>query len=150
MRIVALVLMMAFAWTGQGLPARAAEALSPLTVETASGAHKFEVEVVATEASRAQGLMYRRELAADRGMLFDFQEERPVSFWMQNTYISLDMVFIHADGTVQRVEERATPLSTRNIDSGDAVRFVLEVPAGTAAHIGIKRGSRVKHRLIGG
>jgi uncharacterized membrane protein (UPF0127 family) len=150
MRILAAVLTLALVWAGQVMPTHAAPALTPLTVETASGAHNFQVEVVDTDESRAQGLMYRRELAADRGMLFDFKEQKPVSFWMQNTYISLDIVFIHSDGTVQRVEERATPLSTRTIESGDAVQFVLEVPAGTAAKLGIKRGSRVKHRLIGG
>jgi uncharacterized membrane protein (UPF0127 family) len=127
----------------------AAGALTPLKVQTASGTHSFQVEVADNDQSRAQGLMYRRELADDRGMLFDFKEERDVSFWMQNTYVSLDMIFIGKDGVVRRVEQRATPLSTRMIDSGSPVQFVLEVPAGIAAKLGIARGSTVKHALIG-
>ncbi len=93
--------------------------------------------------------MFRRELAADHGMLFDFGGEQPVSMWMQNTYVSLDMAFIRADGTVHRVEERTTPLSTRAIDAGVNVRYVLEVPAGTAARIGMKRGTKIRHEIIG-
>jgi uncharacterized protein len=126
----------------------AAGELTPLSVRTASGSHNFMVEVADNDQSRAQGLMYRRELADDRGMLFDFKEEKNVSFWMQNTYVSLDMIFIAGDGVVRRVEPRATPLSTRMIDSGSPVRYVLEVPAGIAAKLGITRGSTVEHALI--
>jgi uncharacterized membrane protein (UPF0127 family) len=122
---------------------------TPLSIETASGRHAFQAEVAKDDAMRAQGLMYRRTLDPDKGMLFDFGGEEPVSMWMQNTYVPLDMVFIKADGTVHRVEEHTTPLSTRTIDSGVAVRYVLEVPAGTAAKIGITRGSKVKHKIIG-
>ncbi len=123
--------------------------LTPLTVETASGPHRFEVEVAADDRTRMIGLMHRRELGADRGMLFDFGAEEPVAMWMENTYISLDMAFIREDGTVHRVEERTTPLSRRTIPSGVDVRYVLEVPAGTAARIGMTRGSKVKHAIIG-
>jgi uncharacterized membrane protein (UPF0127 family) len=128
--------------------AHAAE-FTPLSIETASGRHAFQVEVAKDGAMREQGLMYRRSLDPDRGMLFDFGAEEPVSMWMQNTYVPLDMVFIRADGTVHRVEEHTTPLSTRTIDSGVDVRYVLEVPAGTAARIGITRGSKVRHAIIG-
>ena len=93
--------------------------------------------------------MYRRRLDADKGMLFDFGASQPVSMWMQNTYVPLDMVFILEGGTVHRVEEDATPLSTRSIASGVDVRYVLELPAGTARRLGITRGSKVKHRIIG-
>jgi uncharacterized membrane protein (UPF0127 family) len=118
--------------------------LSSLTVETASGSHTFQVEIVDTYEERAQGLMYRRSLAPDHGMLFDFGREEPAPMWMQNTYISLDMAFIRADGTVHRVEENTTPLSPRIIESGVDVRYVLEVPAGTARRIGMTRGSKVQ------
>jgi uncharacterized membrane protein (UPF0127 family) len=128
--------------------AHAAE-FTPLSIETASGRHAFQVEIAKDDAMRAQGLMYRRSLDPDHGMLFDFGSEQPVSMWMQNTYVPLDMVFIRADGTVHRVEEHTTPLSTRTIDSGVDVRYVLEVPAGTAARIGITRGSKVRHKIIG-
>jgi uncharacterized membrane protein (UPF0127 family) len=123
--------------------------LTPLVGETAGGSHTFQVEVADTDPERARGLMFRRELAADHGMLFDFGGEQPVSMWMQNTYVSLDMAFIRADGTVHRVEERTTPLSTRAIDAGVNVRYVLEVPAGTAARIGMKRGTKIRHEIIG-
>jgi uncharacterized protein len=129
-------------------PAQAA-GFSPLTVETKSGPHAFQVEVAADDASRAQGLMYRRKLDPDKGMLFDFGATEPVAMWMQNTYVPLDMVFILNDGTVHRVEEHTTPLSTRSIESGVDVRYVLELPAGTAKRIGIVHGSRVKHAIIG-
>ena len=128
--------------------ARAADP-SALTVTTQSGAHAFQVEVADNDANRAQGLMYRRSLAADRGMLFDFGSEQPVAMWMQNTYVPLDMAFIRADGTVHRVEENTTPLSTRSIEAGVNVRYVLEVPAGTAKRIGMTRGSKVSHPIIG-
>jgi uncharacterized membrane protein (UPF0127 family) len=124
--------------------------LTPLTVETASGKHAFQVEIADDDASRGTGLMYRRSLAPDRGMLFDFGREQPVAMWMQNTFVPLDMAFIRADGTVHRVEEHTTPLSTRTIDSGVDVRYVLEVPAGTAGRIGMKRGSKVRHPIIAG
>jgi uncharacterized membrane protein (UPF0127 family) len=127
---------------------RAAD-LTTWSVETATGSHAFQVEIAADDSTRATGLMYRRSLDPERGMLFDFGREQPVSMWMQNTYVPLDMAFIRADGTVHRVEDHTTPLSTRTIDSGVPVRYVLEVPAGTAARIGMKRGSKVRHRIIG-
>jgi len=131
------------------LPARAAD-LSALTIEApAGGSHTFQVEVADTPEMRAQGLMYRRSLPADYGMLFDFERDEPVSMWMKNTYVALDMVFILSDGTVHRVEQNTTPLSTRTIDSGVPVRYVLELPAGTAARLGIARGAKVRHRIIG-
>ena len=92
--------------------------------------------------------MFRRSLPADRGMLFDFARVEPVSMWMQNTYIPLDMLFIRADGTVARVAENAEPLSTRTIPSGEPVLAVLELLGGTAARLGIKAGDRVEHPLF--
>jgi uncharacterized membrane protein (UPF0127 family) len=129
-------------------PAQAA-GFTPLTVETKSGLHAFQVEVAGDDATRAKGLMYRRKLDPDKGMLFDFGATQPVAMWMQNTYVPLDMVFILNDGTVHRVEEHTTPLSTRSVESGVDVRYVLELPAGTAQRIGIVHGSRVKHAIIG-
>ena len=81
-------------------------------------------------------------------MLFDFQRVEPVSMWMQNTYIPLDMVFIRADGTVARIAEQAEPLSTRTIPSGEPVLGVLEVNGGMAARIGLKPGDKVDHPLF--
>lgn len=118
-------------------------------VETASGAHTFTVELAETPAQRARGLMYRRDMAPDHGMLFDFGADDEVRMWMQNTYIPLDMVFLTRDGVVHRVERNTTPLSTRTISSKGPVRSVLEVIAGTADRIGLKRGDLVRHPIFG-
>jgi uncharacterized protein len=125
-----------------------AQSLEPLTIVTRSARHAFSVEVARDPAQRAQGLMFRRNLAPDRGMLFDFGEVQPLSMWMQNTYIPLDMIFIRRDGTIARVAENAEPLSTRAIPSGEPVLAVLEVAGGTAARLGIRPGDRIDHPLF--
>jgi uncharacterized membrane protein (UPF0127 family) len=122
--------------------------LEPLTIVTSSGRHAFQVEVMRTPDQRARGLMHRQFMPADRGMLFDFKQVEPVAMWMQNTYISLDMLFIRADGTVARIAERAEPLSTRTIPSGEPVLSVLELNAGIAEKLGIKPGDKVEHALF--
>ncbi|MDB5568910.1 MAG: hypothetical protein JWN93_93 [Hyphomicrobiales bacterium] len=120
-----------------------------LTIATASGAHEFKVEVMRTDEQRARGLMHRRYMPADRGMLFDFKSEQPVMMWMRNTYIPLDMVFIRRDGTVINVAENTEPLSDRTIASAAPAFSVLEVNAGVARKIGLKPGDRVRHPLFG-
>lgn len=129
-------------------PARAA---APDVVEIASktGVHAFKVELARTEAERAKGLMFRKELPEGHGMLFDFQKDQEVAFWMDNTYVSLDMIFIRGDGTIWRIEENTTPLSTRNIPSRGPVRGVLEVVAGTSRKLGIAPGDMVVHPIFG-
>jgi uncharacterized membrane protein (UPF0127 family) len=128
--------------------AASAQSVEPLTIQTSGGARAFQVEVARNDADREQGLMFRRSLAPDRGMLFDFARIEPVSMWMKNTYVSLDMIFIRADGTIARVAENTEPLSTRVIPSGEPVLGVLEVAAGTAHRLGIKRGDLVQHPLF--
>ena len=120
------------------------------TVEIASktGVHAFAVELVDNDADRAKGLMYRKELPEGRGMLFDFHRDQEVSFWMQNTYIPLDMLFIRGDGRILSIAENTEPLSTRNISSGGPVRGVLEVIGGTARKLGIASGDRVAHPIF--
>jgi hypothetical protein len=140
--IVALVLV---AWAGAAI----AQAFEPLTIVAQGGQrHAFQVEVARNDADRAQGLMYRRSMAADRGMLFDFGRVEPVAMWMQNTYLPLDMLFIRADGSIARIAANAEPLSTRTIPSGEPVLAVLELNGGTAARLGIKAGDRVEHPLF--
>lgn len=129
-------------------PAATAATLEPLAIVSGDRRHAFSVEVMRTDEQRAQGLMFRRFLPADRGMLFDFKQSQPVQMWMQNTYISLDMIFIRADGTIARIAEHTEPLSTRIVPSGEPVLSVLEVNAGTAAKLGIKPGDRVEHPLF--
>jgi uncharacterized protein len=128
-------------------PARAAD---PHTLEIASktGVHIFAVEIADTEAQREKGLMFRKNLPDGQGMLFDFKREQDVSFWMQNTYIPLDMIFIRGDGSILRIVENAEPLSTRLIPSGGPVLAVLEVIGGTAHRLGISAGDRVAHPIF--
>ena len=125
-----------------------AQTLESLTIVTKGGPQRFDVEVARNDADRAQGLMFRRTMAPDRGMLFDFAQIEPVSMWMKNTYLSLDMVFIKSDGTVARVAENTEPLSTRIIPSGGPILAVLELNAGTAKRLGIKPGDRIEHPLF--
>jgi len=126
-----------------------AQALESLSIVTQGGQKQtFQVEVARNDADRAQGLMFRRSMAPDRGMLFDFGRVEPVSMWMQNTYLSLDMLFIRPDGTIARIAANTEPLSTRTISSGEPVLAVLELNAGTAAKLGIKPGDRVEHPLF--
>jgi uncharacterized membrane protein (UPF0127 family) len=122
---------------------------STLEIATKSGVHPFSVELATTEAEREKGLMFRKELPEGQGMLFDFHREQEVGFWMQNTYIPLDMIFIKADGRILRIAENAKPMSTDVIPSKGPVRFVLEVIAGTARKMGIAPGDRVASPLIG-
>src|ERR1700723_789872 len=132
---------------GLGLDARAAS-IQSLEIVTKSGVHVFSVEMATTEEEKTTGLMYRKELADGKGMLFDFTPEQEVSMWMKNTYIPLDMIFIRADGRILRIAESTEPLSTRIIPSGGLAKGVLEVIAGTAQKYGIAPGDRVAHPLF--
>lgn len=131
-------------------PAQADGALEPLTLEAGGKSHPFQVEVMRKDEDRARGLMFRRYMPADRGMLFDFKTEQPVSMWMKNTYLPLDMVFIARNGKIVSVAENTEPLSERIVPSGGAVLGVLELNAGTAARIGLKAGDRVTHPMFTG
>ena len=121
-----------------------------LEIVTRNGVRVFEVEMAITPDEQRQGLMYRRELPDGKGMLFDMGEERPAVFWMKNTYVSLDMIFIRGDGSIARIAEGTTPLSEAQISSGTPVRGVLEVVAGTSKRYGIAPGDKVGHRIFGG
>jgi uncharacterized membrane protein (UPF0127 family) len=127
-----------------GAPA-VGEGLQSLTIETSTGRHVFQVEVASDDASRERGLMDRRYMAADHGMLFEFDRDAPVAFWMKNTYIPLDMIFIASSGVVTHVAADAEPLSERIIPSGGPCVAVLELNGGTAASIGLKVGDKIRH-----
>jgi len=114
-----------------------------LSIVTDGGEHAFQVEIADEPRERAVGLMFRRAMPADAGMLFDFMEEQPASFWMRNTYIPLDMIFIKADGTIDSIGERTTPLSEKSVPSKGPVRFVLEINGGLSDRLGIEAGDRV-------
>jgi uncharacterized membrane protein (UPF0127 family) len=127
-----------------------AASIQPLEIVTKSGVQVFSVEMATTEQEKETGLMYRKELPDGKGMLFDFSPEQQVSMWMKNTYISLDMIFIRADGRILRIAENTEPESTRIISSGGLAKGVLEVIAGTAKKYGIQPGDRVAHPLFNG
>ena len=121
----------------------------PLTITTRDGkAHDFVVELAVTPRQREQGLMNRREMAADRGMLFAFGETRQVFMWMKNTYIPLDMLFIGKDGKVRMIRENAEPHSEAIIDSGGPIDYVLELNSGTVKRLGLRTGNRVQNELV--
>jgi hypothetical protein len=136
-------------WTFAGEAAHAAS-IQPLEIVTKTGVHVFSVEMATTEEEKTTGLMYRKELPEGKGMLFDFTPEQEVSMWMKNTYISLDMIFIRADGRILRIAENTEPMSTRIIPSRGLAKGVLEVIAGTAQKYGIAPGDRVGHPLFSG
>jgi uncharacterized protein len=118
-------------------------ALLPLVIRTAKGAHRFDVEVARTEAEQEQGLMFRKALDADKGMLFPMEPPRTASFWMKNTIIPLDMLFIHTDGTIAFIGANVAPYSREPVSAGVPVVAVLELRGGRAAELGIKEGDRV-------
>lgn len=122
---------------------------SSLVVMTGGREIRFEVDLATNDAERSHGLMFRKQLGPYEGMLFDFHREAPVSFWMKNTLIPLDMVFIAADGTVRHVHANAVPLSTDTIPSQFPVRGVLEINGGSAKLLGIKPGDKVRHEIFG-
>ena len=121
---------------------------SSLVIVSGSREIKFDIELALNDAERSRGLMFREKLGPYEGMLFDFYQEQPVSFWMKNTLIPLDMVFIAADGTVRHVHANAVPLSTDAIPSVQPVRCVLEINGGLAKLLGIKPGDTVKHKIF--
>lgn len=134
---------------GFGVSAVRAAEVQTLEIVTKSGVKVFSVEIAKTKEEREKGLMFRKELADGRGMLFDFSPQQDVSMWMKNTYVSLDMIFIQADGRILRIAENTEPMSERIISSGGPVTAVLEVVAGTARKDGIAPGDRVGGPLFG-
>jgi uncharacterized protein len=136
---LSLVVIVAFAGAARS------DGLEALQIVTATGTHDFQVEIARDEASRARGLMDRRFMLANHGMLFEFDREAPEAFWMKDTYIPLDMIFISRAGVVTNIAANAEPLSERAIPSGPPCMAVLELNGGAAARIGLKVGDRVRH-----
>jgi hypothetical protein len=116
-----------------------------LLVETASSQYRFDVEIADDAAERAEGLMYRQSLADNAGMLFLYPSPQPVQFWMKNTLLSLDIVFVRANGTIARIAADTKPMSEDLIPSGEPVTAVLEVKAGTMHELGITVGDRLRN-----
>lgn len=123
--------------------AQPSDALLPLAIHSADATRRFEVEVAMTPAEQAQGLMFRKALGPDAGMLFPMDPPRTASFWMKNTLIPLDMLFIRTDGTIAFIGANAQPYSQEPVSAGFPVAAVLELAGGRAAALGIKEGDRV-------
>jgi uncharacterized protein len=133
---------------GVGLGAQArAEVLEkqPLTFVTATGKLRITVEVADSESERSTGLMFRRSLGDDEGMIFIYPRDEPISMWMKNTYISLDMIFVRGDGTIHRIASDTEPFSEQTVSSGGDARAVIEMKAGSAKRLGLKPGDKVEH-----
>jgi uncharacterized membrane protein (UPF0127 family) len=111
----------------------------PLTIRSGSATHQFKVEIAATPEQQERGLMFRKSLAGDRGMIFPYDPPQDVSFWMKNTLIPLDIIFIRSDGTIVRIT-KAKALDETALPSGEPVAAVLEIRAGRAAELGIREG----------
>ena len=155
-RVVFIMILAAFmAAAGSGLlPPTNLKAAEPFERDVADilaadgKRHRFRVEIVSTPQDRAQGLQGRNQLDPDAGMLFDFGVALPVYMWMKNTFVALDMIFIAPDGRIVNIARGTTPESLAIVESAEPVRAVLEVPAGTAARLGIRPGDRVEHRIF--
>ena len=125
------------------LAAQTAGPREELVIATKTGPQEFRVEIADDNRETTIGLMFRRSMARDEGMLFDFGVEAPRSFWMRNTYIPLDMLFIKADGTIESIAERTTPLSEKSVPSKGPVRYVLEINGGLSDTLGIVPGDTI-------
>ncbi|WP_242125950.1 DUF192 domain-containing protein [Sphingobium sp. Sx8-8] len=129
---------------GNATAATARPSLLPLMIRTARGDRRFDVELALTERQQEQGLMFRKRLDADSGMLFPMDPPRTASFWMKNTVIPLDMLFIHTDGSIAFLKANAQPYSREPVSAGIPVAAVLELRGGRAAELGIREGDRVR------
>lgn len=138
--LLAMVLGAPAAWAGC--------AADQAELRWADGAARFSVEVADDAEERARGLMFRDAMAAGHGMLFVYDAPHAVAFWMKNTRIPLDMLFIAADGTVSAIHENAVPFDETAIPGGDAVQFVLEINGGLARRLGITPGAVLRHPAI--
>ncbi|MBD0414981.1 DUF192 domain-containing protein [Oryzicola mucosus] len=120
---------------------------APLVIQTQNGDKSFTIEIADEAGERAMGLMYRTDLSDDEGMLFVFGQTQPLSFWMKNTPLPLDLIFIGRDGRIRDIKQ-GQPFSEAPISPSEPARFVLELKAGTADKNGIKRGDLLRHPAI--
>jgi uncharacterized membrane protein (UPF0127 family) len=121
---------------------------SPLTIESGAVRHAFTVELASTSDEQSIGLMHRNVLAADHGMLFYFEREQRMRFWMRNTFIPLDMIFVRANGEIAAIAENTTPHSDMPVGPPQPMQAVLELAGGTSARLGLKPGAIVHHQVF--
>jgi uncharacterized membrane protein (UPF0127 family) len=148
--VMALFFLLATVATAQEPAAEIKFSTSELTIRSAGGKeHPFIVELATNDEQRARGLMFRKQMAPDHGMLFDFGQARRVTMWMENTILPLDMLFIRKDGIITHIRENAVPYSRDTIDSRHPVNFVLELNAGRTKALGIRVGDKVIGKPLG-
>jgi uncharacterized membrane protein (UPF0127 family) len=140
--LILLLLAYGFAAADAALP------VATISVDTRGVQHKFKVEIAGDKASQEKGLMFRKKLAADAGMLFDFHQTVLTTFWMKNTILPLDIIFIRSDGTISSIAENAVPYSLAPIPSSEPVQAVLEINAGRAQALGIGPGDAVHSAIF--
>jgi uncharacterized protein len=128
--------------------AQEAARIEPLSIVTKESATLFAAEVADSDELRERGLMFRHVMPVGQAMLFDFEKPRPAAMWMKNTYISLDMLFVRADGTIAAIAENTEPLSTQTISVEEPVLGVVELAAGTVKRLGIRRNDKVYHQVF--
>ena len=128
--------------------AAAALPVATISVDGAKGPNRFKVEIAGDHASQEKGLMFRKTLASDAGMLFDFHTDVMTSFWMKNTILPLDIIFVRSDGTISSIAADAVPFSEASIPSTEPVRAVLEINAGRARALGIKPGDKIHAEIF--
>ena len=154
-RMKAVLLSVALALALPGCSSAAPDSAQVLTqsgldIETTQGVRHFTVEVAATPEEQSRGLMFRKSMAPDAGMLFPFGGDGPRAFWMKNTILPLDMIFIRSTGEIVAIAENTVPYSLRPVAPHEPAAAVLEVNAGTVERLGIKRGDHVRHPAIAG
>lgn len=138
------------AQAGEGMWSGRTDKFTELVVETQAGtSHIFYVELAEKPSEQAKGLMYRKEMADDAGMIFKFKKQKPLGFWMKNTYIPLDIIFIDQDGVIKSIHENAVPKSLESIHSGVPVIAAFEINGGLSATLGIAVGDVVRHNSLG-
>ena len=148
-RVVLLVILVVAVAIGPAMAQLQQFPTAPLTIESAGGRHQFAVEVATTPAQMEQGLMFRRSMAPNAGMIFDFKTPSMATMWMKNTLIPLDMLFVDAQGRIVNIHERAVPGSLDTIAAAAPARAVVELNGGTAARLGIRPGDRVLFPIFG-
>ncbi len=122
--------------------------IEPLTIATELASTMVSAEIADTPELRERGLMFRHILPSDQAMLFDFGDPRPVSMWMKNTYMSLDMLFVREDGTIAAIAENTVPKSLDTVSVQTPIKGVIELAAGTVKKLGIRQNDKVFHRIF--
>ena len=143
------IILLSFLWAGLAGPVFAVCAPERIDLRGDWGQTRFSVEVADDPRERSLGLMHRESLPTSAGMLFVYERPQRVAFWMRNTLIPLDMLFLDADGRVSRIHENAVPLDETSIEGGMGIQYVLEINGGLARRLGITEGSEVRHPSIG-